>query len=1329
MKNKIRRIMSFMLIFAIMLGTFTSNTLIVNAATTSTVSLSGMGSHGTMSIGGKTKSGTWWKMHVGGKEAFCLSLGATCHAGNTYEVTEKCNWTQDTGGEKRGYYAKIFKWYVVNCKRSKKSFIMSQALLWSASEGHTSAKQFKDVIKQVKDNTGYYSSKSVDDLYKTIFETTDKFEVSATYWKKSGGTKGYQTLLTVDADVNDLYNPKHLSKSTYYRQRVNVQKSDELNNPLGGIKFQLDVHNIDEFYSFSVDDANGVDSSNVDSSDDTEFSMNGVTKADGTIAYRMTYYLQSYNEVYYYTDEDLKDMSADDKKAAKKHLKEDLELEEGVDFGSGMTKNEAQEIANYQVAEQLKVINNAYTLTETDTSAQPAVVADPTFANGYAFTLGTDSSWTKNNDGKWPDSLLDVPQSYSLAYNVGVTNKYKKATVNVIKKDSYSNDGNEHGEASLDGAKFQLYGNAECTVKATVYDESGNPFEAGEYTTKEKSFETDFLMPGVTYYLKEIEPPKGYVINDEVKPLSVDGGALTAEFTHKAINQEVTEAPVLGKIAIQKYFDEDDPNELNPEPGAKFQIYLKKAGSFDNSNADYERDELVTDDKGYACSKDLYCGTYIVHQVDSGPVDTLNVDDFEVEVTENGKVYTYPLRNQYFKSFLKILKMDKNTNKQVLKEGTAYQIYKVLPDGTQEKVVQKNINGDKETEVDTFITDKSGEIMTYEELKSATYRIYEVESASGLHITDEYVEVTINSKLANYTEEVDENGYKHVTVTVTYSNEETNGRFILKKTGEQLVRFDTEKKEFVFEEKNLTGVEFEIYANEDIKTQDNQGDNWFKKGDLIATIVTGKDVKFTKDIKDLTGYELDKDGNLTINLPLGKYTVKEKKTLYGYVFPKDTKWELEFNWKNSKDTFVLNTTSATDENGVLAVKNSLANTKVKLVKTDDLTSTGIAGATFGLFTKNDIYNAAGEKIVDAGTKLTEITTDASGCATCDLKVPVMDEKYKEPNNTNLNSGDYYLKELSVTDSYYLNDTEIPVHFEYKDAATDTLYIEVSKTNTETFTEIDKLSIAGSEEIAGCKLKITDTDGNEVVSWISGDKDSVVLNESLKTLGYENVWTEMTDKGNLMIHGLLHDKEYIFSETRPADGYVTADDIHFMVKKNPNVATVTPDTSGGATSSKVYGDDSIIAVKNAEGVFEDKEDAKVIMYDDVTNIRLLKIAGDNGQGLAGAKFVVLDKDGNEIAKFTTTDEGYEFIGKLTVGETYTFKETSAPKGYKIAKAVKYTIKDTSEWQTIEIKDKKIPNMPHIPQTSGGTFPVIMLGLYLAMIAIVVFRFKSLKKTKE
>ncbi len=1372
MKVKFRQILSMVLVFALTIGTFATNSLTASAATTSTVSLSGMGSHGTMSIGGKTKSGTWWKMHVGGKEAFCLTLGATCHAGNTYEVTEKCNWTQDTGGEKRGYYAKIFKWYVVNCKRSKKSFIMCQALLWSAAEGYTSEKQFKNVIKQVKDNTGYYSSRSVDSIYDAIFKTNDNFEVSATYWKKSGGTKGYQTLLTVDADTTETYKPKHLNKNQYYRQRVTVEKNDDLGNPLGGIKFQLDVHNIDELYSFSVGDASGIESSNVDSNDDTEFSLVGVTRDNGTISYRMTYYLQSYNEVYYYTDADLAAMSSDEKKAAKKYLKEDLELDEGIDFGSGMTKDEAEEIAYHQLTEQINNISNGYTLTETDTSAQPNVIADPEFANGFNFSLGRDLSWTKDASGNWPDSALEEPRNYPLAYKVGVTNHLKKATVNVVKKDSYSDDGKAHGDATLDGAKFQLYSDPSCTTKATVYDDNGGQGEAGVYTTNNGTFETDCLMTGVTYYLKEIEAPKGYLINNEVKEIRVDGGNVTVSFAHNAANLEVTEAPVLGKVAIQKYFKEDDPNFLNPEPGAVFQVYLKKAGSFDKANAKYERDEITTDDKGYACTKDLYYGKYIVHQVSSGPVDTINVEDFEVDVTENGKTYTYPLKNAYFKAYLRILKKDKNTEKQVLKEGTAYQIYKVSADGTEEKVVQSYEKGGQKVNVDTFVTDATGEITTVEPLKSATYRIYETDSASGLHITDKYIEVTINSKLDNYEEVTDSEGNKHVTITVSYVNEETSGRFILKKTGEQIVSFDSEKKEFVFEDKNLTGVEFEIYANGDIVTQDNQGDNWFKNGDLVATIVTGKEVKFTRDIKDLTGYELDNEGNLTINLPLGKYTVKEKKTLYGYAFPKDTEWDLEFTWKNSKDTFVLNTTDATDDKGWLAVKNSLVNTKIKLVKIDDLTVVGIDGVTFGLFTKHDIYNATGEKIVEAGSKLTEFTTDASGNAECNLKVPVMDENYKESasGEAKLNSGDYYLKELSVSGSYYLDEEEIPVHFEYKDAETDTIEKGITHTNTETFAEIDKLSLTGSKEIEGCELKISDTEGNEIVSWTSGDKNSIILSEKLKELGYENVWTEMTESGNLMIHGLIHDKEYILSEVKPADGYVTADEIHFMVKKNSKKAVASSDAEDASTetstmetastelsssdaskdasadalkdaskdasadadktakSSKVYGDDSIVAIKNADGVFEDKEDAKVIMYDDATNIKLLKIAGDNGQGLGGAKFVVLDKAGNEIMRFTTGDEGFDIVGKLAVGVTYTFKEISAPEGYKIAKPVKYTIKDTSELQTIKIEDEKIPDKPHVPQTGGGTFPIIMLGLYLAMITVTVIRFRSLKKTK-
>ncbi len=1452
MKIKFRQILSFVLVFAMVLGTFASHSITVNAASTATVTLSGMGSHGSLTIGSKTKTGTWWKMHVGSREAFCITLGATCHSGNTYEVAENCTWTQDTGGEKRGYYAKIFKWYVINCKRSKKSYIMSQALLWSVAEGRNSKSQLKDIIKDVKKNTGYYSSKTADELYTSIFENTGNFEVKATYWKKSGGTKGYQTLLTVDADIPEDFRPKHLSKSKYYRQRVTVQKNDDLGNPLDGIQFQLDAHNIDELYSFSVGDANGTESSNVDAYNDTEFSMIGVTRDNGTIAYRMTYYLQSYNEVYYYTDSELANMTDEEKKAAKKVLTDELELDQGIDFGKNMTKAEAEVLAQKQIDEQIKSINNGYTLTEIDTSAHPEVIKDPNYANGFNFKLGRNNSWTKDSNGNWPDTLIDTPRTYALAYQVGVKNKVKKASVKVVKHDPNSIDGEAHGDATLDGAVYKLYSDEACTSEAQVYTADGEPKSPEDYVTENGGFETDFLLTGKYYYLKEIKAPKGYLLNGEVTPIYIDPNIASKEITINAIAKDVIENPVLGKVEIQKYFNEDDPGFLNPEPGAVFQVYLKSAGSYEKADPKYERDEIVTDDKGYAITKDLYYGKYVVHQVSSGPVDTINVADFEVDIKENGKVYTYQLRNPYFKAFLKVLKKDKNTEKQVLKEGTAYQIYKVLDDGTEEKVVQTYSNGNQKVSVDTFTTDASGEIMTVKELKSATYRIYEVESASGLHITDKYIEVTINSKLDNYTEEVDEEGYKHVTVTVTYTNEETSGRFFLKKTGEQLTSWDAEKKEFVFEEANLEGVEFEIYADGDIVTQDNQGTKWFDDGELVATITTGKDVKFTRDINNLTGYELAKDGTLTVNLPLGKYTVKEKKTLYGYVFPKDTKWNLEFTWENSQEPFVLNTTDATDKKGVLAVKNSLADTKLKLVKIDDISTKGIEGAVFGFYTKNDIYNAKGEKIVDANTLLRELTTDASGNAECDLKVPLMDENYETPSVEtsdatetdasanasgsavmNLNSGDYYLKELSISDSYYLDDSEIPVHFEYADPKTKTIEREVRKTNTQTFTEIDKLSLTDSKEVAGCKLQISDVEGNVLVSWISGDKDSVEVNDKLKELGYENVSVSLMDNGNLIVQGLLHDKEYVLKETRPADGYVTADDIHFMVKKNPNEtigkpvfipalpvsgdaisADASANASGSAISSKTFGDDSVVAIKNAEGIFENKTDAKVIMYDDTTkisvsktditgekeipgcelsvvasggavidewtstneehlienklivgetytltekrpadgyvtadsveftvedngeiqkvemhdeetDIKLIKVDAKTGQGLAGAKFVVLDKDGNEVMKFTSKEDGVSIKGKLAVGQTYTFHEVSAPNGYKTAKDVKYTVEDTSKVQKVTIKDEKIPSTPpHVPQTGFTSFAmlIMLLGLAASIIGVIGFRKK-------
>ncbi len=1134
--KKIRRIMTFVLVFALLCGMIPVNSMVASAATSS-VSLSSLGRKGTVSFGSKTKSGTWWQMKLNGKKAFCVNLGHTCHTGNTYASEATHHWDQNTGGEKNGYYAKIVRWYVMDRNRSGKAFVMSQALIWSIAEGRNSEAQLKDVIKQVKGNINISPSKSVNDIYKAIFEPSGAWTADVTVWQKTGNSNRYQKLLTVDAD--DVPEVSSIHDSAYYRQRITVMKKDEDGNGLGGIQFTLDADNLDDLYSFSMTDRDGTESNDADDDNDASFSMTGFTRDSGRIAFRMTYRLQS-QDYYYYPDSELKDMSADDKKAAKKHLTDDLDLDEGIDFASDLTKASAQKLMNQEMKELKNDISNTYTLTENNTGDNKHIVMDPEFAKGVKITLKKENSWEKNADGVWPDTLEEVASDYSKAYITGVTNRYKKATIDVVKIDKYSSDKKPHGDASLEGAQFQLYADASCTNKATVYDDKGVAKTAGIYTNKNGRMVTDFLRSGNTYYLKEVKAPVGYTLSNDVLTVKVDASNKAAEYTYDLATEEYGNNPILGKVEIIKYDSDGKTGPLHPEANTTFQVYLTDKKRYDACD-DYERAIIKTDEKGYGISKDLYYGKYTVHQVDSGDVDAIHVKDFPVEITENGEVYTYPMNNELFKAYLRILKKDGNTEKQVLKPGTTYQIYKVTDEG--EKLVEQSYsNGNKTETINQFVTDESGEIMTVKELKSGTYRIYETDTASGLHITEKVIEVTINSKADNYESFTDEDGYTHAVVTVTYTNTETSGRLKLYKTGEVLTGFEDGK--FVYESRFLKGAVFEVTAAEDIVTQDNQGTHWYDKGDLVTTITTGEGAEFAKDCKDITGYTVDEDGTVTVSLPLGKYHVKEKKTLYGYVLP-DKGWDVEFTWDNKDEEYVLNATDATDEGGVLRVENARAKTQVSLFKSDAATKQAVAGAEFGIFTKHDIFNIDGKKIVDAGTRLGTVTTDAEGKAVSDIDFPLMSEEYQaetdsgnnetpsvenpgateapvvpteaplpdvaalsqkisfssmfpmaastgisalpettafpeesiepeisgEPDETEapdtdavsdsaatLNSGDYYLKELFVPGSYYLNEKEYPVHLEYKDQETEVVAADVEAVNTQTSTVISKTSV-------------------------------------------------------------------------------------------------------------------------------------------------------------------------------------------------------------------------------------------------------------------------------
>lgn len=186
-----------------------------------------------------------------------------------------------------------------------------------------------------------------------------------------------------------------------------------------------------------------------------------------------------------------------------------------------------------------------------------------------------------------------------------------------------------------------------------------------------------------------------------------------------------------------------------------------------------------------------------------------------------------------------------------------------------------------------------------------------------------------------------------------------------------------------------------------------------------------------------------------------------------------------------------------------------------------------------------------------------------------------------------------------------------------------------------------------------------------------------------------------------------------TEIRPANGYVTADAVVYQIKQKT--------AEDGSISS-------VVSIKQEDGTYADQEDNKTVMVDEQTHIQLLKLDKKSGQALGGAKFVVTDYKGKEVMKFVTKDEAYDITGKLVVGETYTFTETSAPSGYQLAEPVKITIKDTSKVQTVTVKDAPIPDVPDTPQT-GGTLPVIPLAagfLGVAVAALMVWKKRGLAK---
>ena len=271
--------------------------------------------------------------------------------------------------------------------------------------------------------------------------------------------------------------------------------------------------------------------------------------------------------------------------------------------------------------------------------------------NGVDTTVqtGTDGTIIVPNlkAGSYTVTELDVPDQYVQPKSQTVTVKANEtATVsfsNVLKKWEATitkvdaETGAAQGDASLAGAVYGVYHGSDLIDQYTTN-------ASGQFTTKE-------YVCGDNWYIQEISPSSGYLLDTTKYPVGAEPDKYTLE--HNQIPIGVKEQAIKGKIQIHKQYEtlEGTPKD---EAAAEFQVYLKSAGSYDKAKAS-ERDTIITSASGYAVTKNMPYGTYIVHQTKGGAGREF-VDDFEVVISANNQTYSYELLNELKNGQLKIIK-------------------------------------------------------------------------------------------------------------------------------------------------------------------------------------------------------------------------------------------------------------------------------------------------------------------------------------------------------------------------------------------------------------------------------------------------------------------------------------------------------------------------------------------------------------------------------------------------------------------------------------------------------------------------------------------------
>lgn len=768
---------------------------------------------------------------------------------------------------------------------------------------------------------------------------------------------------------------------------------------------------------------------------------------------------------------------------------------------------------------------------------------------------------------------------------------------------------------SLDGAEISIYSDADCTDLLDTLT-TGEDGYTDYYSTTFREGDS------VTLYFKETKAPKGFLINDEVRSITLDSeDSYTETISDMPGNDPITlllkkqtadghgsgDTRLEGAEYTVKYYDilsDIDPAIAGNE--AKYTWIFRTNERGDIFLADNYlvtgSDGLVKDISGMYT---LPLGTITLQETKAPEGYLLNDTVYVAQTILDSGNNTVRTTN---------LPTDDNAAQETPYEGTI-SIQKFLggstvktsePDAEFEIYLTSagSYDAAPEESRQTITTDANGYAIT-KRLPYGTYTVHQTKGNNKYYFVDD-MEITISENNANY----------HKIL------EDSPIEFYIK-----MVKKDADTGNTV----NVAGTTFELYD-----------DNGSKISFNIMT---------SSGMQTIDSFTTDENGCVYTaeKLLKGNYTLVETKAPDGYVLD-----STPVQFTVSEDTYTADGEAEfiLVEKSDKAVTGQLTVTKVGevldeykgglYVNPDEKGFTyregSLSGAKFEVYAAEDIYTADNQKDTagnrnkhySKGELVTTLVTGTDGKATA----------------TNLPLGKYKVVEVEAPDGFVLNPDEQVVTLVYVDDKTPVVNEALTFSNDRQKVElsVSKLDSETRKPVAGAEFglyaakDIVNADGKVIVS-----KDTLLE----KSVSDSNGLIQFVKDYPL--------GSYYAKEIKAPAGYASNDEV--------------------IDFTAAYQGQNVKSVKlSAE------------FLNSPTHFEFTKTDITNGSELTGATLTVLDKNGNVVDTWTSDAREAHVIKRLVVGETYTLREEYAPYGYLKATDIQFTVKDTGEVQHVNMKDE-------------------------------------------